>query len=135
MDEGAGRQEERRKKRVTGQEKAPTWNDYVRFAERTAYGVLHLLPEQFDKLTIGELEQLLDGWEERRKLRLREQFTAVANLMNIHLRRESQVSVEKLMGQLIPPDEDEVVRDRRAFFKELTPEQRERVKKDGANNS
>ena len=66
---------------------------------------------------------------------MREQFTMVANLMNIHLRRESQVSVEKLMGQLIPPDEDEIVRDRRAFFKELTPEQRERVKKYGANNS
>ena len=65
----------------------------------------------------------------------RNRFTMVANLMNIHLRRESQVSVEKLMGQLIPPDEDEIVRDRRAFFKELTPEQRERVKKYGTNNS
>ena len=135
MDEGPGRKERKAKKRVTGQEKAPAWSEYVRFAERMAYGVLNLLPEQFDKLTIGELEQLLDGWEERRKLRLREQFTAVANLVNIHLRRESQVSVEKLMGQLIPPDEDEVVRDRRAFFKELTPEQRERVKKYGTNNS
>ena len=122
---------------MTGQNKAPVWNDYVRFAERMAYGVLHLLPEQFEKLTIGELEQLIDGWEERRKLRLREQFTMVANLMNIHLKRGSQVAVKSLMEQLLPPDEDisEVKKKRAEFEKELTPEQREKVKKYVSDNS
>ena len=120
-----------------GQKKAPAWNDYVRFAERMAYGVLHLLPEQFEKLTIGELEQLIDGWEERRKLRLREQFTMVANLMNIHLKQGSQVSVKRLLEQVLPPDEDvvEFKRKRAEFENELTPAQRERVKKYVSDNS
>jgi hypothetical protein len=137
MDEGAGGKEECAKKRVTGQKKAPVWNDYVRFAERMAYGVLHLLPEQFEKLTIGELEQLIDGWEERRKLRLREQFTMVANLMNIHLKQGSQVSVKRLLEQVLPPDEDVVAfkKKRAEFENELTPEQRERVKKYVSDNS
>ena len=137
MDEGAGGKEECAKKRVTGQKSAPVWNDYVRFAERMAYGVLHLLPEQFEKLTIGELEQLIDGWEERRKLRLREQFTMVANLMNIHLKQGSQVSVKRLLEQVLPPDEDvvEFKKKRAAFENELTPAQRERVKKYVSDNS
>lgn len=94
------------------------------------------MPEQFDKLTIGELDQLMDGWEERRKLRLHEQFTMVANLMNIHLRPGSQITVEKLLEQVLPPDDEIKKRIKRArFMKELTPEQRNKVEKYVTNNS
>ena len=136
MDETSAGEEGRTKKRIEGQEEAPTWNEYVRFAEQMAYGILHLMPEQLEKLTIGELDQLMDGWEERRKIRLHEQFTMVANLMNVHLKRSSQVSVKNLLEQVLPPDDEITVKMKRAkFMKGLSPEQRKKVEKYVTNNS
>lgn len=102
---------------------APSFYEWLEWAENAAYGVLGLKPDEFYHLSPMELMKLLVGYEQRRMNRLWLASYFTANLMGAQIRN---ISPEKLMQPFLPKKtKEEKVREREDFFTSFYAERKE----------
>ena len=69
-------------------------------AEPTAYGILHLLPWDFGRMTPGEFRSAMDGFEQHQRAEMRRSAWIVANLINgINPQKGARITVEDLLPE------------------------------------
>lgn len=89
-------------------------------AEPTAYGILHLLPWDFGRMTPGEYRAAIDGIEQHQRIEMRRTAWTVAQLINGINPQKDPVTVEDLLPE----------RDDRNETNETPREAHERLKRE-----
>jgi len=79
---------------------APSFFEWLEWAEEVAYGKLRLLPEQFYRLTPIELEKMLKAYEHQLEQRRWDMAYWVANMISVHTKKT--VQPQTLMAPLLP---------------------------------
>ena len=70
-------------------------------AEPTAYGILHLLPWDFGRMTPGEFRSAMDGFEQHQRAEMRRSAWIVANMINgINPQKDTVITVDDLLPDL-----------------------------------
>lgn len=81
--------------------------------KRTAFGLLGLKPWEFWRLTPGEFEEMVEGYNLRVEHEMHRLAWHAANIMNVHLKKK--VTPGKLLGKREPMSMEE----RKAEFEKL----------------
>ena len=102
---------------------APSFFEWLEWAEEMAYGRLRLMPEQLYKLTPMELGKMLYAYEKQLELERWDMAYWVANMVSVHTKRP--VQPQTLMAPLLPKKTPgEKKKEAQEFFRSFREQQK-----------